>query len=114
MRGSLGLSLVVSVVAACSVSGTAPARDDGEQTFANVCAKCHGQSGTGGIPLSDGGPAPRDLTDPKWQDSVIDEQIEAIVRTGKPPMPAFQSVLTNEQIRAVVVKVRNLRKKAAP
>jgi mono/diheme cytochrome c family protein len=104
--------LVLCMAAACSSSG-APAGNDGahaDENFANICARCHGKDGTGGLPISPGGPKPRDLTDPAWHASVIDEQIESTIRTGKTPMPAFQTVLTNEQIRGLVGKVRRLRK----
>jgi mono/diheme cytochrome c family protein len=102
---------------ACSSGKTAPAQDEAaqaEQNFANICAKCHGREGTGGVPLSPGGPKPRDLTDPVWQASVIDAQIATTISTGKAPMPAFFSLLTREQIRGLVGKVRRLRKGATP
>jgi mono/diheme cytochrome c family protein len=107
--------LSLSVVAACSTGGE-PRRDDAadaEANFTNICARCHGKEGTGGVPITPGGPKPRDLTDPVWHASVIDEQIEATIRTGKTPMPAFQTVLTNEQIKGLVGKVRSLRKGGA-
>ena len=37
-------------------------------------------------------------------------QLFAIIVTGKPPMPAFGKTLTNDEIRAVVDKLRRLRK----
>jgi mono/diheme cytochrome c family protein len=98
---------------ACSSGTTAPTQDEraqAEENFANICAKCHGREGTGGVPISPGGPKPRDLTDPAWQASVIDAQIETTIRTGKTPMPAFHALLTTEQIRGLVGKVRRLRK----
>ena len=81
-----------------------------EENFANICAKCHGRDGTGGVPITPGGAKPRDLTDPAWQSSVIDAQIETTIRTGKAPMPSFHSLLTTEQIRGLVGKIRRLRK----
>lgn len=97
---------------ACS-SGRAPPADDGEATFRDVCARCHGAEGKGGVPVTAGGTAPRDLTDATWQTSVSDAQIETVIRTGKPPMPAFHAVLTSEQIKAVAAKVRRLGKGTA-
>lgn len=81
----------------------------GDRTFANVCARCHGQDGTGGLPAANG-VRPRDLTDPAWQTSVGDGQLFAIVASGRAPMPAFGKTLNNDEIRAVVDKVRRLRK----
>lgn len=105
------------IAGACSVARTAPEQDErahADENFANICAKCHGRDGTGGVPITPGGPKPRDLTDPAWQASVIDAQIETTIRTGKTPMPAFHTVLTTEQIRGLVGKVRRLRKGDAP
>lgn len=82
----------------------------GDDAFANVCARCHGQDGTGGVAATNG-VRPRDLTDPAWQASLGDGQIEAVIRIGKPPMPAFQPALSNAGIRSVVAKVRRLRRK---
>jgi mono/diheme cytochrome c family protein len=88
----------------------------GDDTFGNVCARCHGQDGRGGV-AAPGALRPRDLTDPAWQASIGDGQIEAIIRTGKPglnSMPAFQPALSNARIRAVVAKVRRLKTKGMP
>lgn len=110
------LCLVVCLWA-CSVGNTGPATDEraqADENFANICSKCHGRDGTGGAPITPGGPKPRDLTDAAWQSSVIDAQIETTIRTGKTPMPAFHAVLTTEQIRGLVGKVRRLRKGDVP
>jgi mono/diheme cytochrome c family protein len=104
-----GWLLITAFVAACS-SGRASPPDDGEETFKNICARCHGQTGSGGLPLTPGGPAPRDLGDPAWQASKSDAELEATIRDGKIPMPAFSAVLTKDQIRGVVGKVRRLRR----
>lgn len=107
--------LVLSVLAsACKAGGAAASQDDSEANFANICARCHGAEGSGGVPITPGGNRPRDLTDPVWQSSVSDAQIETTIVTGKDPMPAFHAVLTSEQIKALVGKVRRLRKGAPP
>lgn len=103
---------MLSVLLACSE----PTIDEprlGDDTFASVCSRCHGQDGTGGIP-SASGIRPRDLTDPAWHASLGDGQIEAIIRAGRGSMPGFQPVLSNDRIRAVVGKVRRLQKKGMP
>jgi mono/diheme cytochrome c family protein len=99
----------MGLVAACAASD-AQRPDDGEETFQNVCSKCHGARGEGGLPITPGGPKPRDLTDPVWQASKSDAELEQWIREGRTPMPAFKTVLTGDQIRAVVGKVRRLRK----
>lgn len=109
-RGPLGSGLlIVALVAACT-SHAATSKDDGEETFRNICAKCHGQAGTGGLPLTPGGPRPRDFTDPVWQASRSDADLEQTIREGKNPMPSFKALLTAAQIRGVISKVRRLRK----
>ncbi len=106
-------ALALCALVACSSSESAQRVDDtalGDDTFASICAKCHGERGQGGLPMTPDGTKPRDLSDPAWQTSRTDLQIEQAVRDGKLPMPPFKSVLTAEQIRAVVGKVRRLRK----
>ena len=106
--------LVLCLLGACKASGAPAPQDDSETNFANICARCHGREGTGGVPITPGGQAPRDLTDPAWHAKVSDEQIETTIRTGKEPMPAFHAVLTTEQIKYLVGKVRRLRKGTPP
>jgi mono/diheme cytochrome c family protein len=98
----------VCFVSACSIGKSAPPIDDGEATFRDVCARCHGQDGTGGVAVAPDGVRPRDLTESAWQQRISDAEIETVIRAGRPPMPAFHGVLTDEQIRAVAGKVRRL------
>ncbi|HUS30740.1 MAG TPA: cytochrome c [Kofleriaceae bacterium] len=110
MGKAASLCLVIAFTTGCRSSKASEPMDDGEATFRNICAKCHGQTGSGGLPLTPGGAAPRDLTDPAWHVTRTDAELEQFVREGKAPMPAFKTLLTTEQIRAVVGKVRRLRK----
>jgi len=57
--------------------------------------------------VSVAGSAPRDFTDAAWQESRSDDQIAETVRTGKGPMPSFDSVLSPEEIDAVTEVVRS-------
>jgi mono/diheme cytochrome c family protein len=108
-RASL-LAFLIGWSISCSVGTTAPAPDDGEQTFRDICSKCHGATGTGGLPMTPDGRRPRDFTDPAWQASVSDAQLEDTILHGKAPMPAFASVLTPAQVHGVIGKIRILRK----
>ena len=101
-------------MAACGSSKAAEPADDGETTFRNICARCHGQAGSGGLPLTPGGPAPRDLTDPAWQATRTDAELEVTIREGKTPMPAFKTLLSPDQIRGVISKIRRLRRGGTP
>jgi len=70
---------------------TAGTSDLGEETWAGVCAKCHGLAGEGGIgrPLA-GSPTLADR-----------QALENIVRNGRRTMPAVGSGWTSEQIDAL-------------
>jgi cytochrome c oxidase cbb3-type subunit 3 len=52
------------------------------------CVKCHGRFGRGDGPQ---GPMTRaaDLTNPRFQSTVTDEQMRAVIRSGRGLMPAF-------------------------
>jgi cytochrome c553 len=51
--------------------------------FMTVCATCHGADGTGTGPAAETlNPKPRNYTDPKWQASVTDADIKAIIVKG--------------------------------
>jgi cytochrome c oxidase subunit 2 len=65
----------------------------GEETWAGVCAKCHGLSGEGGIGPRIAGSAV--LTDPK--------ALEDRVRNGIRTMPAVGAGWSNEQMRALTI-----------
>lgn len=74
-------------------------------TWSNNCTMCHGQIGRGDgpqAPLT----KPRDLTDPKWQAQVTDEQIANTILQGKGLMPKF--ALPPATIQSLVQLVRRL------
>ena len=83
---------------------------DGSAVFAAKCATCHGKDG-GGIPnwRAKGQP---DFKDAKWQKSKTDAQIAEVTRNGKGKyMPAFKTKLSEEEITAVVARIRYFAKK---
>lgn len=55
------------------------------------CTQCHGQLGRGDGPR---GPMLKatNLSDPKWQSAVTDEQIAATVKLGRGAMPSFKQL----------------------
>src|SRR5713226_8309622 len=78
---------------------------DGAGLYAAKCATCHGKDGRG-IPSwrSKGQP---DFSDAKWQKSQTDAQIAAATKNGKGKyMPAFKAKLSDEEIAAVVARIR--------
>ena len=83
---------------------------DGKALFAQACAKCHAEDGTGGLPMVANGPRPIDLTSAEWQRSRSDAEVLTAIRTGRGAMPPFDGVLTAEQIAALASHVRALKR----
>lgn len=85
------------------------ASEEAEQIFATRCFTCHGPAGAGDGPGSAGlTPAPRDLQDPAWQQSVSDEHIEQIIQYGgsavgrSPAMPGNPDLMSKPEIVAAL------------
>lgn len=74
----------------------------GGQIFADVCARCHGDSGEGGI-----GPA---LADPQFQAQYSDQQLFDAISQGHEatPMIAWGTVLTSDQLTQLVAYIKRL------
>ena len=114
------LTGVQSLASAATPSGApdAAALAAGKHTFSQNCAACHGAKGTGG-PAPEGGKAPRDLSQPAFQDARTDAQLYAVVHDGVPPdfyMEAWGDRLSDTEIRNVIAYLRTLRapSKTAP
>src|SRR5580765_3689724 len=81
-------------------------RSPGQALFSQHCAVCHGAAGEGGS-----GP---DLTNPLWQRSLTDDQLERAIRDGRPSpgggpaMPAFQDRINAAGRTALVAHLRGL------
>jgi mono/diheme cytochrome c family protein len=78
--------------------GDAGGAPDGQELYVDLCARCHGPEGEGGVgfPLGDGA-VEESLT--------LDEQIETITN-GRNGMPAWGDELSDEEIRAVALYER--------
>jgi len=80
----------------------------GEKLFQDSCAFCHGMAGTGknwiGSFLE---PLPRDLTDPEQMAGMTSSRLTKAIEDGviNTKMPAWKSVLTPEQIAALVAYI---------
>jgi cytochrome c oxidase cbb3-type subunit 3 len=77
----------------------AAAPPDGEKLFAQNCAACHGDHGTGGIGVP--------LALPSFQATISDDYIRKTIRNGRPGrvMPSF-SFLSTDEVDAIVNYVR--------
>jgi mono/diheme cytochrome c family protein len=66
---------------------------------------CHGEDGKG---KREGTP---DFTSAEWQSKESDEELTEQIKKGDPPkMPAFESKLNEDQIKALVAYVRSFAK----
>jgi cytochrome c oxidase cbb3-type subunit 3 len=80
----------------------------GEKLFQGNCAFCHGADGTGknwiGSFLE---PHPRNLRDPAFMDTMTRTRLTRTIREGLPgtSMPAWKSVLSPDEIAAIVAYV---------
>jgi mono/diheme cytochrome c family protein len=94
----------------CSKSDAAPAAAlDGHAVFVATCARCHGAEGTGGLPLWEGGPSPRNFHDHAFHAQRTDAQLAETIKKGKGTgMPPFGGILNDAQIAALVAHVRSL------
>lgn len=119
LAGGAGRRLVCVLAIALAVTGAACSRPspaaervviDAATVFAQACAKCHAADGSGGLPMAVNGPRPVDLTSSEWQRSRSDAEILAAIRNGRGAMPPFEGVLTTEQIHALTVHVRKLKR----
>jgi len=102
---ALGLGAALWAVA-CHRSETDPAMESAEQTFASVCAKCHGSDGKGGVPAAEGANPPRNFCDAGFQASRSDEDLKLVIRKGKGGMPAFGNSFSDAELRGLVRKIR--------
>ncbi len=103
--------LTIALLIAAPLSGRAA---DAKTSWANNCAQCHGASGKGDTKMGKMLNA-MDLTDAKKQASFTDAQATAAIKdgikqNGKTTMKAFGGKLTDEEIKALVVYVRTLKK----
>jgi len=87
----------------------------GAQSYAKVCALCHGATGNGDGKLAaataDYGAKPSDLTDDVWDHGSTDGLIFVVIRDGIGPdfnMPGFKGRLSETEIWNVVNYVRSL------
>lgn len=83
-------------------------KPDGAAIYKQKCSMCHGADGKGYSALKT-----PDFTDPKWQESRTDKEIEEAIKNGKPgtPMLAFGDKFKEEEIQALVAQIRSFNSK---
>lgn len=95
--------VTASVTGACASEpglppDAAPELVLGQEIYRSRCQSCHGRSGGGGI-----GPSVRDI-----ENRLDDVEQRALIVQGRNNMPRFESVLSGEEIDAVVRYVREI------
>ncbi len=110
-----GLVAVVGLNVSLSADAATPKGDPtkGKATFIEKCAPCHGQQGKGDGPAGAAlNPKPRNQSDAKYMSTLTDEHIFKAIKDGgasvgkSPAMPAWGSVLSNDDIWNVIAYVR--------
>lgn len=88
---------------------------DAAEIFTRNCAPCHGKEGKGDGPAAPAlTPRPADLTDHDLLAQVNDDELLQLISQGKGAMPAFRTMLSEEQLQAMVEYVRGLSSDTIP
>ena len=80
----------------------------GERVYVERCVDCHDYYGRPSALRPEGIAAPRDLSDPKLQASVTDDELAKLARHGKKGMPALVPPLSEADAKRVAAYVRIL------
>ncbi|HLE44846.1 MAG TPA: c-type cytochrome, partial [Methylomirabilota bacterium] len=107
---------VASVLAPREAAAQAADETRGKQVYEQKCALCHGASGKGDGPAAELLlPRPRDFTAGKYKirstlsgQPPSDEDLVRVIKAGMPgtSMPAWEKVLKDDEVRAVVAYVK--------
>jgi cytochrome c oxidase cbb3-type subunit 3 len=100
--------LIVLSLEVCGCKRSEAATAQSQELFVSACARCHGQQGTGGLPLYEGGPAPRNFHDHEFQLSRTDEQLKQTIKNGKGTgMPPFGTTFDDAQLGNLIAQIRS-------
>ena len=104
MTSRISLLMLSACLAGVYGADTA-AQSDGADIFAHNCVLCHGKGGTGIATFKT-----PDLTDPKVQASITDEEILATIKNGRKGtlMESWSGKLSSREILLVAAYIRSL------
>ncbi len=107
LRRSAFLFVFAALVSGPFLLAQQQRKDAVAQQFATLCASCHGANLEGGLAPS--------MLDDTWVHGGDDASLAASIRNGWPAngMPAFGGTLSDEDIRAMVIYLREARTRAA-
>jgi glucose/arabinose dehydrogenase len=108
---SLLVALLLTSLYTVYVSSGAQSPSTGNRpvgaVYTELCANCHGPSMAGGLAPS--------LLDDVWAHGGDDESLAKSIREGSPTagMPSFKGPLSDREVRALVIYIREVRAKAS-
>lgn len=115
MRATRPLLITLTVAAAIFVTASVGARAaDVEENWSKNCASCHGKDGKGETKAGKKAGV-KDMTDAKYQADLSDEKALAVIKDGlkedgKEKMKPFAAKLSDDEIKALIAKVRTFKK----
>jgi mono/diheme cytochrome c family protein len=106
-HAALATALLLLPLAGCRRASAEVETDQGaERIFANVCSRCHGVDGKGGL-ASGAANAPRNFCDSAFQANRTDAELKQVIRQGKGGMPAFGDLFSDADLTGLVHKLRS-------
>ena len=107
--------MIVSCVMFCVIAAVGAMADDGQTVFNGKCAICHGKDGKGQTKMG-GKLGIKDLSDATYMAKFTDAQLLKTLKEGikdgdKTKMKAYDTILSEDEIKAVIAYVRTLAKK---
>ncbi|MCA9808011.1 MAG: cytochrome c [Cyanobacteria bacterium HKST-UBA06] len=104
--GESGETLVAAASAADQKAKPATVKDRGKLLYQGRCAYCHGAQGEGLYPqMQQKGIA---FNKPAWQSSRSDAAVRAVIKQGRGGMPAYGSVLSEQELTDLLLYLRTL------
>jgi len=82
----------------------------GQSVYQSQCVVCHGKGGKGDGPAAAAmNPRPANLTDAARMARLPDDSLVQVITSGRNAMPAYEKLLSPEQIQELVFYVRSLK-----
>lgn len=76
------------------------------EAYDRACARCHGSNGRGETSMGARMGVP-DFTAPAWKKTASEKRLIVVVTSGHEAMPAFKATFTKQEIKGLVMHVRN-------
>jgi cytochrome c553 len=114
MKNSRFITCSIGLAAAALITAPLGLRAaDVEENWSKNCMSCHGKDGKGETKAGKKAGV-KDMTDPKYQSEITEEKAMAAIKDGikqdgKEKMKPFAAKLNDEEIKALVAKVRSFK-----